>query len=373
MRRERARSRPTAWLVCALVACGSLGAYAARPEGDIVDKPGPVDASSSAFSFAVVASRTTIDGAPETASLLRAIGDGDARFVVQFDAAVASSGASSCSDEALERRRTTLDAGPKPSIPIPATSEWADCGSGGGDPFERLERVGETLFAADQSLGQQRLPWFRQSATPRFHRYRENLRWQVGRVLFATVNLPDNNNNFHIGAGRNGEFEERLVANRAWLQRTFRLASERKAIGVVLFIDAAPHFATPWRVPDLRSSERDGYYEWKVTLRDVVAAFDGKVLLVQGGHARAAAGAAPVGQARSDALAERPYDIDHPLHDANGRPLSNLTRVDVLRSGSDARWLHVSVDPRSPAVFRIAPQRAFDDPTGELYGAPRVR
>ena len=117
---------------------------------------------------------------------------------------------------------------------------------------------------------------------PRFRRDSENLRWQFGPILFVTIDVPDNNNDFRFGAGRNGEFEERLVADRVWLERAFRIASERRLPGIVIAIDADPHFETPLRPPDSRKRERDGYYEIKIALRELTRHFPGQVLLVQG-------------------------------------------------------------------------------------------
>ena len=245
-----------------------------------------------------------------------------------------------------------LDDSAKPVVPVVGAAAWASCGKAVNDPLERLEHLGDVLFNADESPGQARLQWLRQSSVPRFRRYRENLRWQVGPVLFVTINLPDNNNNFRLGAGRNGEFEERSVADRAWLDRTFRLASERRLAGIVVFIDAAPRFSAPLHVPDLRAHERDGYYEWKVALRDFVPAFKGQVLLVQ---ARYAAGSS------------RPAGIDRPLQDAGGRTIENFSRI-ALADAADARWMRVEVDPRDPKLFRVTVERLFDDPSGELYG-----
>lgn len=311
--------------------------------GQVIEPPATV------FSFAVVG---TSSGDPErsTATLLRAIDAGPSRFTVHFD--VSSPSEASCSDAALARRRAQLDASGKPIVPVVAGSEWAACGTLGGEPLERLIRLGDALFGNDETLGRAPMPWVRQSAMPRFHRYRENARWQVGRVLFATINLPDNNNNYRLAAGRNGEFEERVVANRAWLERTFRIATERRLEGVVLFVDAAPRFAAPMHVPDPRSRERDGYYEWKAAVREVVATFNGQVLLVQ---------------ARPGPNTPAPGQRDQPLLDAAGRPVPNFSRI-VLDASDGTTWLRVDVDARDPALFRMARERMLDDPTGELYG-----
>ena len=307
------------------------------------------------FAFAIVGSAVA-DGDRAAANTLRAIDRSDARFVVHFDRSKPSN--ASCADAAIERRRTLLDASAKPAIPVTAAAEWADCGTAGVDPLERLERLGDAFFANDESLGQTRLPWSRQSAMARFHRYRENVRWQVGNVLFATINLPDNNNNFRTGAGRNGEFEERLVANHAWVERTIRIARERRLAAIVIFVDAAPRFATPLKAPDTRIGERDGFYEWKLALRTYAPAYRGEVLLVQGRHA--------------DGVA-RGAVVDRPLLDAGGRPIANVARIALDERSEEGRWLRIEVDAARRQPFTVTGERVFDDPSGELYGPARPR
>ncbi|MEO8936617.1 MAG: hypothetical protein ABI277_04555 [Burkholderiaceae bacterium] len=327
----------------------------AHAQSDAVGDTTPGEATGT-FSVAVIGSAGE-ETERETAEALRAIDGTGARFVVHFDLSKPSD--VSCSDASLERRRRLLDASAKPVVPVVAASEWADC-KGVSDPLERLSRIGDTLFDGDDSLGQTRLQWLRQTAVPRFHRYRENLRWQIGRVLFMTLNLPDNNNNFRIGAGRNGEFDERAIANRAWLERSFRVATERRLAGVVLFVDAAPRFAMQMRSPDVRSRERDGYYEWKLAMRDVMASYKGQVLLVQA-H-RAATPEVP-----------RRDESEHPLHDAANRPVENLRRVAFVDRAGPMQWMRIDIDDSSARVFGVRSERAFDDPSGELYGPARPR
>lgn len=317
------------------------------------DVDGPVDRGQ--VVFAVLASDTTTDP-DRTALAIRAIDDGDARFVVHFERDGAAP--TVCDDRGLERRRSLLDASAKPAVPVIGATEWAECAPSAGDPFERLQRVADAFYGSDESLGRDRMPWARESALPRFRRYRENLRWQAGRVLFATLNLPANNNDYRIGAGRNGEFEERVVANRAWLERTFRIATERRLPAVVLFVDAAPRFGTPLRMPDSRLRERDGYYEWKVAMRELASAFKGKVLLVQGRDARDL---------------EAPPPLDHPLRDAAGHPVENLYRIAAPPLAVDGAWMRIDVEPTHATPFRVSMERVFDDPTGELYGPSRTK
>jgi hypothetical protein len=95
--------------------------------------------------------------------------------------------------------------------------------------IERLNRLRELLFAEPASLGAHKLPLTRLSSSPKFRSYAENAHWVVGKVLYATVNLPANNNHYLAEAGRNSEFEDRLVANRFWLNRLFALAKREEA------------------------------------------------------------------------------------------------------------------------------------------------
>ncbi len=307
------------------------------------------------FMFAVAGSNVA-DGERRAVAPLRAIGDSPAAFVVHFDLSTASR--ESCSLVHLVRLRDVLETSAKPVVPVVSASQWSNCDGVSTEADERLARVGDTFFGGDESLGQARLRWVRQSAVPRFHRYRENVRWQTGNVLFVAINLPDNNNNYRLAAGRNGEFEERSIANRIWLERSFRIAAERRLAGIVLFVDAAPRFGLPMRPPDSHSRERDGFYEWKLALRELVGAFRGQVLLVQ---------------SRLVAEGRRPPDLDHPLRDEAGKPLTNFARIALSDGTSDTGWLRIEVEPKNPALFNAARAPLFDDPSGELYGPARVR
>ena len=316
----------------------------------------PASETQGAFSFALVGTGTEdLVESEMLANLLRAVDASSAQFVVHFDAGNGKS--ASCSDAALASRKAALDASAKPVVPVAGAGDWSACAALRTDPIERLNRLRELTFGANESLGQTRLQWVRQSAMPRYHRYNENLRWQSGPILFIAIDIPDNNNNFRFGAGRNGEFEERLVANRIWLERAFRIAAERRMLGIVIAIDADPRFETPLHPPDARTRERDGYYEFKIALRDMSLRFSGQVLLVQGRAPRAAA--LPLS--------------DHPLRDPAGRALFNFTRIAAFDANDTNRWFRLDVDPARAPLFRIVDERVFDDPTGELYGPGRVK
>ena len=150
-----------------------------------------------------------------------------------------------CSDALYEQRRSLLDAVAVPLVFVPGTADWLDCegtASGGYEAVERLARLREMFFDTDHALGRERLRLARQSELARFRGYPENVRWQIGRVLFVGLNLPGANNNYRAAAGRNAEFDDRLIASKLWLERAFHAAAREKAAGLVILVHADPHF-----------------------------------------------------------------------------------------------------------------------------------
>ncbi len=186
-----------------------------------------------------------------------------------------------CSDSVLQRRRKLLDESEKPIIVSLAARDWAECNSENGESSaqERLNFVRGMLFENDHSVGTNKIQIARQSSAAKFRNYSENARWEMGGILFVTVNLPANNNHYLAAAGRNNEFEDRLIANLNWLQRVFIYAKSHKMKGIVLFVDGSP-LAAPAR--SNRSDRRDGFAEIRKQLATLTAKFSGKVLLIHG-------------------------------------------------------------------------------------------
>lgn len=187
------------------------------------------------------------------------------------------SGIEPCSDELYEQRRAALNQSRHGLVVSVAESDWSDCRYRDGRPaaVERLHRVRELFFADDLSLGASRIPLIRQSANPKFRDYAENARWEIGGIMFATVNLPANNNRYLNAAGRNSEFEDRLVANQDWLQRIVMHAKRKQYPGIVFFCDGNPLYAEKED-----STRRDGFSETRRQLLKLAASYPGKILLV---------------------------------------------------------------------------------------------
>ncbi|MES2130259.1 MAG: hypothetical protein V4463_23565 [Pseudomonadota bacterium] len=178
-----------------------------------------------------------------------------------------------CSDALYKSRREMFDDAPRPVIVSLAAGDWAECRNSAGRlaAIERLNRIRELYFGDANSLGQHKLAVTRLSSTAKFRSYAENAHWEMGNVLYATINLPSNNNDYRVEAGRNSEYEDRLVANRSWLHRLWALAQRKKFDAIVLFSDG-----------DVNSvgGKRDGFAEPRKQIATIAQKFSGKVLLV---------------------------------------------------------------------------------------------
>lgn len=195
--------------------------------------------------------------------------------------------AESCSDRLYEKRREMFDDARRPMIVAPAASDWSECKNSAGRSvaIERLNRLREVFFSEPTSLGARKLPLTRLSASAKFRSYAENAHWEVGGVLYATANLPANNNHYRPEAGRNSEYEDRLVANRFWLNRLFAMARREKLDAIVLFSEGdvkALEKPTGLRafLGRASGSNRDGFDEPRRQIATLAQKYSGKVLLI---------------------------------------------------------------------------------------------
>lgn len=245
----------------------------------------PSLADPSEFSFGVVARRHVQSFGD--ASLRTAIDETDAdnlAFVVVHGVKASDA---PCTDNVYLRQKALLESAGNGIVALPAASDWAKCpaDSSKASAIGKLTRLRELFFFDDFSLGASRIPVIRQSTIAKFRSFTENSRWQIGAVMFATVNLPSNNNNYVSDAGRNSEFEDRLVANRDWINRVFTFAQREKAIGIVLFCDGNPLSAHR-----SSASRRDGYTETRKQIVALAGKFPGKILIVHSQPAKTTAG-----------------------------------------------------------------------------------
>jgi hypothetical protein len=197
-----------------------------------------------------------------------------------------------CSDRLYERRRELFDDARRPMIVLPSASDWSECKNSAGRSvaIERLNRVRELFFSEPTSLGVHKLALTRLSASAKFRSYSENAHWQIGDVLYATINLPANNNHYRPEAGRNSEFEDRMVANRFWLNRLFAMARREKLDAIVLFSEGdvkALEQRTGLRaLLGGSNSKLDGFDQPRRQIATLAQKFSGKLLLIDTDDAR---------------------------------------------------------------------------------------
>ncbi|MGV7209157.1 hypothetical protein ACLB1G_15020 [Oxalobacteraceae bacterium A2-2] len=251
--------------------------------------PSAKGAPPKAYSFGVVGH--TFKNVSDESALKRGVEElnqGNPAFIVATGIKAATE---PCSDKLYSQRRAILAASEAPMVVSLAGSDWSAClnSAGRSNAIERLNRLRELFYPDSESLGLRQLGVTRLSSSAKFRSYAENSHWEVGKVLYATINLPANNNHYRPEAGRNSEYEDRLVANRAWLHRLFTLAQREKLHGLVLFSDGDAGVLQEEGFSLLKSfnTKQDGYAEPRRQIRAMAEKFQGKVLLVdaQGGNA----------------------------------------------------------------------------------------
>ena len=236
-----------------------------------------------------------------------------------------------CTDKLYQKRRDLIDEARRPVVVLPAGSDWTECRNTAGrsNAIERLNRIRELFYGEPDTLGARKLALTRQSMSPRFRSYAENAHWSVGKVLYATINMPANNNHYLNEAGRNSEYEDRLVANRFWLNRLFAIARRDKLEAVVLFSEGdVKALAQPTGLQALlrdTAPDNDGFAEPRRLILSLAQKFHGKVLLVDGTRVR-------------------------------GKPAIEWRgNVGHLAAGADA--LEVVVDPATRTLFKVDPRK----------------
>jgi hypothetical protein len=193
-----------------------------------------------------------------------------------------------CSDALYLARRELLAEAPRPLILVPAASDWSSCTlpNGRSGAQERLRRLRELFFDEATSLGARKLSLTRLSATAKFRSFAEYAQWEVGNVLYASMNITSDNNHFRPEAGRNSEFEDRLVANRAWLHRLATHAQRKKLGAIVLFSEgdigasALDTKAAKSVKAIIASNRQDGFADVRRQVTAAALKFPGKILLV---------------------------------------------------------------------------------------------
>ncbi len=248
-----------------------------------------------------------------------------------------------CTEETLKRRLTQFNRSAHPLIFTPGDNDWTDChdkqGVKGGDPLVALARLRTMFFAEDDSLGERKMRLTRQSQMREFAKFRENARWDLGGVTFATLHVTGSNNNHGRTPEADAEYEVRNKANLAWLRQAFShaVANKSRAVMVLQQANVFPDI-TPFPGP---RDQVSGLTDVREALLKETIAFEKPVVLVHGDSHFFRI---------DNAFFKRP-----PRGKAGEPAPENFTRVETFGTPTH-HWLHVTVDPNDPNVFTFRPR-----------------
>ncbi len=312
--------------------------------GLFVFRPMIAQSQMQSFTFALIGDLGYVPTEePWTENVLADIGKDSALAFVVHDGDL-SSPPFGCTDEMVSRRLAQFNALPHPLVFTPGDNDWTDCHDAqnvkGGNPLERLAKVREAFFQGEQSLGKRTMPLLRQSREPKFSKYRENVRWDLGGVTFVTLHIVGSNDGLGRAPDGDAEHAERKAANLIWLEQAFVHAKAVNSRAVMIVQQA--NLWPEWTPFPGRAQTPSGFTDMRETLEREVAAFVKPVVLVHGDS--------------------HYFRIDNPLRKpAPGpgqrmpRSLENFLRVETFGTPNH-HWLHVTVEPNDPNVFTFRPR-----------------
>ena len=252
-------------------------------------------------------------------------------------------GSTPCSNDYLGFTVTHLANLQDPLVYTPGDNEWTDChrtNNGAFDPLERLDWLRTTLFPVPgTTLGGRPKAVFSQGNTPGYETFVENVLWYESRVAFSAVHVVGSNNSKARWSNEQPADTERREAERlaradaalVWIDRSFDLAEEQGASGVVIAMQA-----DMWDAYSIENGlPLDGFTLIARRLADRARAFGRPVLLFQGDS--------------------HGYRVDKPLAAADpvhqiAQPVPNLIRV-VAPGATATQWFRLHVNPAREEVF----------------------
>ena len=257
-----------------------------------------------------------------------------------------------CIEETYRTTRDVFQTIRHPFILTPGDNEWTDCvhlQARKVDPLEALSLV-RTLFYPDgRSLGRRTIAVESQSRTSQFSKFKENLRWSIGGVTFATMHIVGSNDNFGRSPEMDAEHQERKAANIAWMRAAFTKAKTDGSRGLVLMSQANPGFENYWPA-DPRSRYFSPFVGRGQPMPALASAFDDYIAALSEqleGYDK------PVAYLHGDTHLLR---MDKPLYSKKtNRLFENFTRMETF-GWPDTHWILVTIDPADPMLFRFQPQ-----------------
>jgi hypothetical protein len=265
-----------------------------------------------------------------------------------------------CSDNRFNEVKEAFNKSKAPFVYVAGDNEWMDCTKNPNnpmDPVERLNKLRQTFFAQDHSLGQNPMPL----TTQRQQGYPENTRWTKEGVVFVTLNAPGPSDNLDYDVDHPGtpEAGPRRLHNITWLREAFQYAHAVNAPAVMVIWQA-----DPW-VPKFRRTW-DYLMDWQddpavpdsvgPELKQLTVEFGKPVVLVHG----------DTHVFRIDKGGYAPPDSTD-MTGGTWTDVPNFTRVMTYAGGSFSStfpqaqpdmWVRVGVDPKSPQVFTFTSEKA---------------
>lgn len=250
-----------------------------------------------------------------------------------------------CTDDFFRSRLALFDTFADPFVFTPGDNDWTDCHRpqfGAFVPTERLASLRRIFYPRpDRALGGQPALRVRpQSRDAGFSDYVENVTWARSRVVFSTLHVIGSDNDLVAWfdgsetaaqrALRMAEFDRRLAADLAWIDRAFSQARRIRARGVVIAMQA-----NMWLKRLDSDADVSGFDALVRRIATRAKRFRGKVLLLQGDTHKY--------------LADRPLKSGSPEHGV-GTKAPNVTRI-VVEGETASEWLRLRVSPDAKNLF----------------------
>ena len=234
-----------------------------------------------------------------------------------------------CGDSVVNLRYREFQSLEKPLIFTFGDNDWTDCARGGFDPLERLNKLRQVFTQGNESLGKVKIQLVRQSESPQYREFRENVRWTHGEEMFIALHVIGSRNNWGSRSRPSDEYVARNAANLAFLRESFALAKQQNKRGIAIFIQANPglHQSIP---EERKSTETRGFDDFLRELQLLTVSFAKPVVLIHGDTHH--------------------FRIDKPLVDRIGHAVANFTRVEAF-GHPNYYWLRLRVDPADPDLF----------------------
>jgi len=318
----------------------------------------PVKAQETRFQFGLMGDTGyTSKGINEFKRLLTHLNGTELAFVVHIGDFQASggdytrdptAGPMPCTDESYKLVYDAFRSIRHPVVLTPGDNDWTDCSKVEArkfDPLEVLTKMRGMFFPQGKSLGTRSMAVESQSTEAAYSKFRENLRWSLGGVTFATLHIVGSNDNLLGNPERDAEHRERKAANLAWMQAAFAKAKAEKSAGVVLMGHANPGFENYW--PAAAKGRYFGPFVGRSSppppvpdnaFGDYIATLAGELESYD----------KPVAYLHGDTHLHR---IDKPLYSMkSNRLFANLTRAETF-GDPNTHWVRVTVDPADPQLF----------------------